>query len=208
MDVLSELVSRGPVVPVIVLDRVEDAVPLARALVAGGVTTMEITLRTDAALGAIEAVAKEVPEVLVGAGTVIDEAGCHAVRDAGAKFIVSPGFHENIHKGAEDTGLALLPGVANATDIVAALQLGYERLKFFPAEAAGGIPALKALTGPFPQLSICPTGGISIDNASDYLALPAVMCVGGSWLTPKASIASGDWQAITDIASKAQALTR
>jgi len=208
MDSIDELVSRGPVVPVVVLDRVEDAVPLGRALLAGGVSTMEITLRTDAALGSIEAVAKELPEIFVGAGTVITAEDCQRVKDAGSQFMVSPGFHENLHKGAEDTGLALLPGVSNATDVVTVLQYGYSKLKFFPAEAAGGIPALKALTGPFPQLKICPTGGIGLANAPDYLALDAVMCVGGSWLVPKAQIAAGDWDAITKIAAAAQALSR
>lgn len=208
MDSLDELVLRGPVVPVVVLDRVEDAVPLGRALLAGGVSTMEITLRTDAALGCIEAVAKELPEMFVGAGTVVTIEDCQRVRDAGGQFMVSPGFHENLHKGSLDTGLALLPGVATATDVVRALQYGYTRLKFFPAEAAGGISALKALTGPFPQLKICPTGGIGLGNAESYLALSAVMCVGGSWLAPKAEIASGEWAAITQIATAAQALIR
>ena len=208
MDKLDNLVSRGPVVPVVVLDRVEDAVPLGRALLAGGVSTMEITLRTDAALGSIEAVAKELPEMFVGAGTVVTIEDCQRVKDAGSQFMVSPGFHENLHKGALDTGLALLPGVATATDVVQALQFGYTRLKFFPAEASGGIAALKALTGPFPQLKICPTGGIGLSNAPDYLALDAVMCVGGSWLVPKAKIAAGEWDAITQIAAAAQALSR
>ncbi len=208
MNSIEELASRGPVVPVVVLDRVEDAVPLGRALLAGGVSTMEITLRTDAGLPSIAAVAKELPEMFVGAGTVVTIDDCKKVRDAGGKFLVSPGFHVNLHKGAEETGLQLLPGVATASDVVQALQYGYTRLKFFPAEANGGIPALKALAGPFGQLLICPTGGISTSNAADYLALSSVMCVGGSWLAPKAQIAAGDWDAITAIAAAAQALPR
>lgn len=208
MNDVDDLVNRGPVVPVVVLDDVSDAVPLARALLAGGVRTMEITLRTPAALACIEAVAKEVPDMLVGAGTVVSYDDCLKVRDVGGQFMVSPGFHENLHKGAVDAGLSLLPGVANATDVVQVLQYGYEKLKFFPAEAAGGIPALKALAGPFPQLKICPTGGIGMGNAADYLGLPAVMCVGGSWLAPKRQIAEADWGAITKIAAEAQALAR
>lgn len=203
---LEDLVARGPVVPVVVLERVDDAVPLARALLAGGVSTMEITLRTPEALACIEAVAAAAPEMLVGAGTVVSRADCRRVRDAGGRFLVSPGFHENLHLGAQEVGLELLPGVATATDVVQVLQYGYARVKFFPAEAAGGVAALKALSGPFPALRVCPTGGIGPRNAADYLRLSAVMCVGGSWLAPAGLVAAGDWDAITGLAAEAQAL--
>ncbi len=208
MNSIEELASRGPVVPVVVLDKVEDAVPLGRALLAGGVSTMEITLRTEAGIGSIAAVARELPDMFVGAGTVVGIEDCKKVRDAGGQFLVSPGFHDNLHKGSLETGLALLPGVATATDIVQVLQYGYTRLKFFPAEAAGGVAALKALAGPFPQLKICPTGGIGPGNATNYLSLDAVMCVGGSWLVPKDLIAAGQWDEISAIAAAAQSLAR
>lgn len=208
MDMIEKLVTRGPVVPVVVLEKEEDAVPLARALLAGGVSTMEITLRTPVALACIEAVARDVPEMLVGAGTVVTREDCQRIHDMNKQFMVSPGFHENLHRGSQDTGLALLPGVSTATDVVQVLQYDYHRLKFFPAEASGGIPALKALAGPFPQLKICPTGGIGPSNASDYLSLSMVMCVGGSWLVPQAKIAEGNWAAVTEVAAQAQSLIR
>ncbi len=205
-NALDDLVDRGPVVPVIVLDDVEDAVPLAEALLAGGVSSMEITLRTDAALASIERVSQVLPEMLVGAGTVVTREDCQRVSDAGAQFIVSPGFNQLLHDAALDVKLALLPGVSTASDIVSALQLGYRRLKFFPAEAVGGLSALKAMGGPFPQVKFCPTGGINLSNAPEYLAASSVMCVGGSWLTPQKLIKEKNWGAITQLAHEAQCL--
>ena len=201
-----ELAGHGPVIPVIVLDRVDDAVPLARALVAGGVRVLEVTLRTPAALAAIEAIARGVPDAIVGAGTLRSAADARAARDAGSAFGVSPGYTKALGAACRDIGLPLLPGVATASEVMAAQADGIDFLKFFPATAAGGLPMLKALAGPFPDVVFCPTGGITPESAPQFLALPNVKVCGGSWLTPAAVVAAGDWDRITRLAREAAAL--
>lgn len=180
---IDQIMRVAPVIPVIVIDRVEDAVPLAEALVAGGLTVLEVTLRTPAGLDAIAAM-KSVKGALVGAGTVLDPAMLNAAIHAGAEFIVSPGLTDNLGKAAVASGIPFLPGTANAGDIMRGMDLGLDRFKFFPAATSGGIPALKALAGPFGQARFCPTGGISLSTAPEWLALEAVLCVGGSWVVP------------------------
>lgn len=200
-----ELAALGPVIPVIVLQRVADAVPLARALVDGGVRVLEVTLRTPVALEAMRAIAAAVPEAVVGAGTIRSEADARAARDAGCRFGVSPGYARDIGRACRDIGLPLLPGVATASEVMAAHADGYDFLKFFPATAAGGIPMLKALAGPFPDIAFCPTGGISAETAPQFLALPNVKVCGGSWLTPQDAVDAGDWARITALARAAAA---
>lgn len=201
-----ELASHGPVIPVIVIERLQDAVPLARALVAGGVKVLEVTLRTPVALEAIAAMAAAVPEAIVGAGTLRSAVDVQAAKAAGAVFGVSPGYTAEVGAACRAAGLPLLPGVATASEVMAAQADGLSFLKFFPATAAGGIPMLKALAGPFPDVVFCPTGGISLATAPDFLALPNVKVCGGSWLTPADAVASGDWARITELARGASAL--
>ena len=200
------LASHGPVIPVIVLQRVVDAVPLAEALLAGGVKVLEVTMRTPVALQCIEAIAKAVPEAVVGAGTIRSAADAQAALDAGSRFAVSPGYTAEVGAACRRIGLPLLPGVATASEVMAAQADGLNFLKFFPAMQAGGIPMLKALGGPFPDVVFCPTGGISLATAPDFLALPNVKVCGGSWLTPADAVDSGDWARITRLAREAQAL--
>ena len=201
-----ELCSHGPVIPVIVIDRLEDAVPLAQALVAGGVRVLEVTLRTPVALQAIEAMARSVPGAIVGAGTIRSAADARAAKAAGAVFGVSPGYTAEVGAACREIDLPLLPGVATASEVMAAQADGLSFLKFFPATAAGGIPLLKALGGPFPDVVFCPTGGISLATAPDFLALPNVKVCGGSWLTPADAVKQGDWARITQLAKEASAL--
>lgn len=183
---LDSIMRAAPVIPVLVIERVDDAVPVAEALVAGGLPVLEVTLRTDAALDAIRAM-KQVPGAIVGAGTVLNPAQFEAAVEAGSEFVVSPGLTEALGKAAAGSHVPLLPGVATAGDIMRALDHGFTRLKFFPAMASGGIPALKAFSSVFGQVRFCPTGGITQESASDWLALPSVACVGGSWLVPAGS---------------------
>ena len=204
-DTLS-LASHGPVIPVIVLQRVQDAVPLAEALLAGGVKVLEVTMRTPVALQCIEAIAKAVPEAVVGAGTIRSAADAQAALDAGSRFAVSPGYTAEVGAACRRIGLPLLPGVATASEVMAAQADGLSFLKFFPAMQAGGIPMLKALGGPFRDVVFCPTGGISLETAPQFLALPNVRVCGGSWLTPADAVAAGDWARITRLAREAQAL--
>ena len=201
-----ELSRHGPVIPVIVIDRVEDAVPLAQALVDGGVRVLEVTLRTPAALRCIEAIARAVPGAIVGAGTVRSAADAQAAFDAGSRFAVSPGYTAALGAACRAIGLPLLPGVATAGEVMAAGADGLRFLKFFPATAAGGIPLLKALAGPFADVVFCPTGGITLQTAPDFLALPNVKVCGGSWLTPADAVAAQDWPRITRLAREAAAL--
>ncbi len=201
-----DLAAHGPVIPVIVIDDVSVAVPLARALVEGGVRVLEVTLRTKVALRCMEAIAKAVPEAIVGAGTIRNAADARAAKDVGCRFGVSPGYTQVVGQACRDLGLPLLPGVATAGEVMQANADGYGFLKFFPASAAGGIPMLKALAGPFPDVVFCPTGGISVETAPQYLALPNVKVCGGSWLTPADAVAKGDWQRITALARAAGAL--
>ncbi len=200
------LAEHGPVIPVIVLQRVADAVPLARALVAGGVRVLEVTLRTPVALECIRAIVREVPEAIVGAGTLRSVADAEAAKDAGCRFGVSPGYRSELGHACRNLGLPLLPGVATASEVMAANADGHGFLKFFPAMAAGGLPMLKALAGPFPDVMFCPTGGLTVDNAPQFLALPNVKVCGGSWLTPQDAVDAGDWDRISALARAASAL--
>ncbi|MFN9746880.1 MAG: bifunctional 4-hydroxy-2-oxoglutarate aldolase/2-dehydro-3-deoxy-phosphogluconate aldolase [Betaproteobacteria bacterium] len=202
------LASHGPVIPVIVVQRLEQAVPLARALVEGGVKVLEVTLRTPVALAAIEAIARAVPEAVVGAGTLRLPADARAARDAGSTFAVSPGYTAALGAACREAGLPLLPGVATGSEVMAAMADGLRFLKFFPAVQAGGIPMLKALAGPFPDIAFCPTGGITPETAPQFLALPNVAVCGGSWLTPADAVEQGDWPRITRLAREAQALRK
>jgi 2-dehydro-3-deoxyphosphogluconate aldolase/(4S)-4-hydroxy-2-oxoglutarate aldolase len=201
-----DLVAFGPVIPVIVLERVDDAVPLARALVDGGVRVLEVTLRTPAALACIEAIARHVPEAVLGAGTLRTSDDVRAAKSAGCVFGVSPGYTRAMGEACRAAGLPLLPGVATASEVMAANSDGFTFLKFFPATAAGGIPLLKALAGPFPDVAFCPTGGITPETAPQFLALPNVKVCGGSWLTPADAIAAGDWARVTTLARATRAL--
>lgn len=198
-----ELMRLGPVIPVIVIDKVDDAVPLARALVAGGVRVLEVTLRTPAALDAIARIAAEVGGAIVGVGTITRAADFAAALKAGARFGVSPGLTPELVASARASQLPLLPGVMTPSDVIAAGAAGYTEMKLFPAKQAGGVAMLKALAGPFPDLTFCPTGGITLETAPEFLALPNVACVGGSWLTPKAAVERGDWATITRLARAA-----
>ncbi|MGH8784557.1 MAG: bifunctional 4-hydroxy-2-oxoglutarate aldolase/2-dehydro-3-deoxy-phosphogluconate aldolase [Cupriavidus necator] len=195
-----------PVIPVLEFHSVDEALHVSEALVTGGLPLLEITLRTPVALEAIKAVAAALPQACVGAGTVLNVEQLHAVRDAGAQFAVSPGLTPALAEGAQGAGISLLPGVATASEAMAALEAGFTFLKFFPAQAAGGVPMLKSLGGPLPQLRFCPTGGIDAALAPTYLALPNVVCVGGSWVVPKDAVASGDWGRIRTLAEQAKAL--
>ncbi len=200
------LATYGPVIPVIVLHRVADAVPLARALVAGGVKVLEVTLRTPVALACMAAIVREVPEAIVGAGTIRSVADAEAAKDAGCRFGVSPGYLSHIAPACRTLGLPLLRGVATASEVMSANAAGYDFLKFFPATAAGGLPMLKALAGPFPDVVFCPTGGITPESAPQFLALSNVKVCGGSWLTPQDAVDAGDWGRITALAQAASAL--
>ncbi len=202
----ADVMRDAPVIPVIVLDDVAQAVPLARALVEGGIRMLEVTLRTPAALACIEAIAREVPAAVAGAGTVRSAADAKAAAAAGARFAVSPGYTHAVGQACRDLGLPLLPGVATSSEIMRAQDDGYTELKFFPAMQAGGPAMLKAWHGPFQEVRFCPTGGVSAANASEFLALPNVLCVGGSWLTPADAVKAGDWQRITKLAREAVAL--
>ncbi|WP_347313321.1 bifunctional 4-hydroxy-2-oxoglutarate aldolase/2-dehydro-3-deoxy-phosphogluconate aldolase [Defluviimonas sp. SAOS-178_SWC] len=197
----------APVVPVLVIERVEDAAPLARALVAGGLPALEVTLRTPAALDAIRAMA-EVPGGMVGAGTLLTPADVKAAKAAGARFGVSPGATDRLLAACEAENLPLLPGAATATEVMALLEKGYTVQKFFPAEASGGALALASIGAPIPQVRFCPTGGIGPGNVADYLRLANVLCVGGSWVAPKDLVAAGDWAAIEALARTASELPR
>lgn len=201
-----EILSAGAVVPVMAVDDLSTAADLARALVAGGIRTLEITLRTPVALDAIRLIKQEVPDAIVGAGTVINGGQLQAVAEAGAAFAISPGLNLPLAQAARGSAIPLIPGVATAGELMLALEYGMDTLKLFPAEAVGGCALLKAFYGPFPQVKFCPTGGIGLHNAPDYLAQPNVLCVGGSWLTPKDLVRQRDWNAITRLAREASAL--
>ncbi len=202
----SSLLDRVPVVPVVVVDDLAQAVPVARALVAGGLPVIELTLRTPVALDAIRAIADEVPEILVGAGTVLTPGQAKEAKDAGAQFLVSPGATPSLLAGMTDTGLPFLPGTATVSEVLAVLETGLTEMKFFPAEASGGTGFLSSIASPVPAARFCPTGGITAASAASYLALPNVGCVGGSWLTPKDALATGDWARVEQLAAEAAAL--
>jgi len=196
----------APVIPVIVLHSTEHAVPMAEALLAGGIRVLEVTLRTPQGLTCIEAIAKQLPEAIVGAGTVRNAADAAAAARAGARFAVSPGYTSKLGQACRDLDLPLLPGVATSSEIMMAQEDGFTELKFFPAVQSGGIQMLKAWQGPFGELRFCPTGGISPGNAAEFLALSNVVCVGGSWLVPASAVESGNWSLITELAQATQAL--
>ena len=203
-----QVMQDAPVIPVIVLNDLAHAVPMARALLAGGVRMLEVTLRTPQALACIEAIAREVPEAVVGAGTVRSRADAQAAARAGAQFAVSPGYTPAVGQACRDAGLALLPGVATGSEIMMAQEDGFTELKFFPAMQAGGPALLKAWSGPFFDVRFCPTGGVTLQNAPDLLALPNVVCVGGSWLVPTDAMAKGDWALITELAKATHLLKK
>ena len=201
-----QVMQDAPVIPVIVLNDVAHAVPMARALVAGGIRMLEVTLRTPQALDCMRAIAQEVPEAVVGAGTVRSAADAQAAARAGARFAVSPGYTRTVGQACRDAGLALLPGVATGSEIMQAQEDGFTELKFFPAMQAGGVAMLKAWSGPFFDVRFCPTGGVTLDNAPTLLALPNVVCVGGSWLVPADAMAAGDWARVTELARATRGL--
>ncbi|WP_327356505.1 bifunctional 4-hydroxy-2-oxoglutarate aldolase/2-dehydro-3-deoxy-phosphogluconate aldolase [Streptomyces sp. NBC_01304] len=202
----SSVLDLAPVVPVVVVEELSDAVPLARALVAGGLPAIEVTLRTPAALDAIRAIAAEVPDAVVGAGTVISPVNVEESVAAGARFLVSPGWTDQLLDSMKGSGVPFLPGVSTTSEVVALLERGVREMKFFPAEAAGGTAYLKSLGGPLPQARFCPTGGIRLASAPSYLALKNVGCVGGSWMLPGDAIAAKDWARVEKLAREAAAL--
>jgi 2-dehydro-3-deoxyphosphogluconate aldolase/(4S)-4-hydroxy-2-oxoglutarate aldolase len=203
---IDDILQAGPVMPVVVIDDSAHAVPLARALVAGGIRAIEITLRTGAALDAVQAIARDVPGAIPGVGTALTGADVLAALEAGAKFIVSPGATPALMEAAIGSGLPFLPGVATASELMAGMAAGLSAFKFFPAAQAGGVEGLKALAGPFPHARFCPTGGVNAANAASYLALPNVACVGGSWLAPREMIAAGAFAKIETLARAAAEL--
>jgi len=205
-DRAADLLGIAPVVPVVVLESLDQAVPVAKALVAGGLPVIELTLRTPVALDAMRAIADEVPEITLGAGTVTSPDLAKAARDAGASFLVSPGATPRLMDAMLDTGLPFLPGTATVSEALAVLEYGVTQMKFFPAEASGGTAYLSSLPTVVPAARFCPTGGIRPATAADYLALPNVGCVGGTWITPKAALDSGDWDTVTRLAAEAAAL--
>ncbi|MFF5299936.1 bifunctional 4-hydroxy-2-oxoglutarate aldolase/2-dehydro-3-deoxy-phosphogluconate aldolase [Streptomyces sp. NPDC013161] len=200
------LLGLAPVLPVVVIEDVADAVPLARALVAGGLPAIEVTLRTPVALEALRAIAGEVPGAVVGAGTVVTPGQVKECVEAGARFLVSPGWTELLLEAMQGSGVPFLPGVSTTSEVVALLERGVREMKFFPAQASGGTAYLRALAGPLPQARFCPTGGIGVDSAPDYLALPNVGCVGGSWMIPADAVAARDWGRVEVLAREAAGL--
>lgn len=203
---IQDLVQLGPVIPVLAFDSAQQGEHVSRALHTGGVKVLEITLRTSAGLAAIERASHLADDIVVGVGTITKPEQFAQAKKAGAQFAVSPGLTKDLHLAAQDAGLPLLPGVMTPSDLIQAIELGYEIVKFFPAQQAGGIPMLQAFYGPFPNLRFCPTGGITAETAPDFLNQPNVVCVGGSWLTPKTAVASQDWAKITRLAQIASQL--
>ncbi|EMD1719349.1 bifunctional 4-hydroxy-2-oxoglutarate aldolase/2-dehydro-3-deoxy-phosphogluconate aldolase [Providencia stuartii] len=199
----ADVLNAGPVVPVIVINKLEQAVPLAKALVKGGIRVLEVTLRTECAIDAIRLIANEVPEAMIGAGTVINAQQLTAVTEAGAQFAISPGLIEELLSAATKGCIPLIPGISTVSELMLGMNYGLKEFKFFPAEANGGVKALKAIAGPFSQVKFCPTGGISPANYRDYLALKSVLCIGGSWLVPEDALEAGDYQRITQLAEEA-----
>ena len=203
-----DVLNAGPVVPVIVIKKIEQAVPLAQALLAGGVKVLEVTLRSEVAIEAIHLISRKVPDAIVGAGTVASPADLEAVAEAGAVFAISPGMTPILLDAANQGPIALIPGISTASELMVGMEMGYTAFKFFPAEAAGGVQMLKSIGGPFPHITFCPTGGISADNFNDYLALDNVACVGGSWIVPSREIDMESWDTITKLADNAVAASR
>ena len=201
----AEIMTLSPIIPVIEIEDINQSIDLAHALIAGGINVLEITLRTEAALGAIKLLAKEVPEAHVGAGTVLNPDDLAKVRDAGATFAISPGCTDRLLNSAKEMGFPLLPGVTTGSEIMQGMDLGYTHFKLFPATSVGGIPLLKSFGGPFQDAKFCPTGGINADNYLDFLALDNVLCAGGSWVAPTKLVKSGDFKRITEITASALA---
>lgn len=208
MTITRDFLTPIGVMPVIVLDHLEHAVPVAEALYRGGIKAVEITLRTPVALECIRLIKRECPHLIVGAGTLINEKNVEECAEAGVDFAVSPGMTPTLVRKAQECGVKLLPGVATCSEILIGMELGLSCFKLFPATAVGGLPLLKSIYGPLPQATFCPTGGLTIDDFDQYLALPNVACVGGSWLVPKAAVDAKNWQAITDVAAKTMAKTK
>ncbi|MFT5788945.1 MAG: 2-dehydro-3-deoxyphosphogluconate aldolase/(4S)-4-hydroxy-2-oxoglutarate aldolase [Shewanella sp.] len=198
-----DIFKRSPIVPVMVINKIEHAVPLAKALVAGGISVLEVTLRTECALEAISKIAKEVPEALVGAGTILNEEQLAQAVNAGAQFVITPGATTDLLKAAMAGTTPLIPGVASISEVMKGMELGYKHFKFFPAEASGGVNALKAFSGPLADIRFCPTGGITPSSYKDYLALKNVDCIGGSWIAPTDAMEQGDWDRITALCKEA-----
>ncbi len=205
-DKIIEVLQISPIVPVVVIENIKDAVPLAQSLIEGGIPIIEVTLRSSCALEAIELIAKNVPKMRVGAGTILNPAQLEQAQNRGAEFLISPGLTIKLLEYAKKKDMPLIPGVSSSSEVMQALELGYSTLKFFPAEYCGGVKLLNAFNGPFKGVKFCPTGGISADNMRSYLNLENVLCVGGSWLTPKNLIQNKEWDKITGICKRALAL--
>ncbi|GAA7367345.1 bifunctional 4-hydroxy-2-oxoglutarate aldolase/2-dehydro-3-deoxy-phosphogluconate aldolase [Helicobacter pylori] len=204
-DKIIEVLQISPIVPVVVIENIKDAVPLAQSLIEGGIPIIEVTLRSSCALEAIELIAKNVPKMRVGAGTILNPAQLEQAQNRGAEFLISPGLTIKLLEHAKKKDMPLIPGVSSSSEVMQALELGYSALKFFPAEYCGGVKLLNAFNGPFKGVKFCPTGGISTDNMRSYLDLENVLCVGGSWLTPKDLIQNKEWDKITEICKRALA---
>ncbi|MFT2615462.1 bifunctional 4-hydroxy-2-oxoglutarate aldolase/2-dehydro-3-deoxy-phosphogluconate aldolase [Helicobacter pylori] len=205
-DKIIEVLQISPIVPVVVIENIKDAVPLAQSLVEGGIQIIEVTLRSSCALEAIELIAKNVPKMCVGAGTILNPTQLEQAQNRGAEFLISPGLTIKLLEYAKKKDMPLIPGVSSSSEVMQALELGYNALKFFPAEYCGGVKLLNAFNGPFKEVKFCPTGGISADNMHSYLNLENVLCVGGSWLTPKNLIQNKEWDKITEICKRSLAL--
>ncbi|GAA7753482.1 bifunctional 4-hydroxy-2-oxoglutarate aldolase/2-dehydro-3-deoxy-phosphogluconate aldolase [Helicobacter pylori] len=205
-DKIIEILQISPIVPVVVVENIKDAVPLAQSLIEGGIPIIEVTLRSSCALEAIELIAKNVPKMRVGAGTILNPTQLEQAQNRGAEFLISPGLTIKLLEHAKKKDMPLIPGVSSSSEVMQALELGYNALKFFPAEYCGGVKLLNAFNGPFKGVKFCPTGGVSVDNMRSYLALENVVCVGGSWLTPKDLVQNKEWDKITEICKRALAL--
>ncbi|GAA8017475.1 bifunctional 4-hydroxy-2-oxoglutarate aldolase/2-dehydro-3-deoxy-phosphogluconate aldolase [Helicobacter pylori] len=205
-DKIIEILQISPIVPVVVIENIKDAVPLAQSLIEGGIPIIEVTLRSSCALEAIELIAKNVPKMRVGTGTILNPTQLEQAQNRGAEFLISPGLTIKLLEHAKKKDMPLIPGVSSSSEVMQALELGYNALKFFPAEYCGGVKLLNAFNGPFKGVKFCPTGGISVDNMRSYLNLENVLCVGGSWLTPKDLIQNKEWDKITEICKRALAL--
>jgi 2-dehydro-3-deoxyphosphogluconate aldolase/(4S)-4-hydroxy-2-oxoglutarate aldolase len=203
-----DLFNMGPIVPVLVINNVEEALPIAEALLTAGIKVLEVTLRTSAALDVISAIARELPEAIVGSGTVTNRQQLQQSYDAGAKFAISPGLTKDLLQAGNEGNIALIPGISSISELMDGADYGYDHLKFFPAEASGGVNAIKSIGGPFPEIRFCPTGGININNVRDYLALPNVVCCGGSWLVSNTIVENKNWSEITNLANQALAHVR
>ncbi|HCM48740.1 MAG TPA: keto-deoxy-phosphogluconate aldolase [Colwellia sp.] len=197
-----DLFNMGPIVPVLVINNVAEALPIAEALLTAGVKVLEVTLRTPAALDVISAIARELPEAIVGSGTVTNRQQLQQSYDAGAKFAISPGLTKDLLQAGNESNIALIPGISSISELMDGADYGYDHLKFFPAEASGGVSAIKSIGGPFPDIRFCPTGGINLNNVRDYLALPNVVCCGGSWLVSSEIIENKNWSEITRLANQ------